>query len=199
MFPGEQVTNGRLQIFDANLPEFQLQATGLDIEGAPTPERWRAAGEQLMHLNRVTKWALGDWINYGKSRREWGNKYEDSLDALDLEPTQVRQYSMVSEGFSRDRRHWPLRWSYYRDVVNFEPDIQDRLLTLATEQRWTSVELRNYGTSGTRHGGRAASGPRASTGLFMRTRLGPTSPERRDLGTRSKRTIPRCPWRTSRH
>ena len=130
-----------LQTVSENLEGFELQATGLVITGTPTSEHWLFAGQQLRLLNEASRWAIGDWVNFGKAQREWGDLYAHALSTLDLEPIRARQYSMTSAAFSPERRRWKVCWSHYREVAGFEEDIQDRMLTLAEEQRWGSAEL----------------------------------------------------------
>ena len=51
---------------------------------------------------------------------------------------------MTSAAFSPERRRYNVPWSHYRDVVGFDSNVQDRILTLAEEQRWTSTEIRAH-------------------------------------------------------
>jgi hypothetical protein len=84
---------------------FEIVPSGLKVNGDPTFDEWLKFGSVLNAIGRASAWAVGDWINYGEDKTEWGEKYSQALSSLNYEYGTLRNYSWVSRCFPPDKRH----------------------------------------------------------------------------------------------
>ena len=56
------------------LGPFRLMAGGLEVQGEPSFEEWQRAGKALSVIEAKSRWWMGDWLAYGDTRSEWGDK-----------------------------------------------------------------------------------------------------------------------------
>ena len=78
---------------------FRLGRVGLTVNGSPSFAEWQRAGRTLRHLDEKARWWRGDWIAYGETRTEWGDKYEHECNELGLDYGTVRNLKSLSKVF----------------------------------------------------------------------------------------------------
>jgi hypothetical protein len=122
-------------------PGFEFSASGMKVIGDPTYQQWRDTGEGLLRIERVVKWWIGDWLQYGE--RRWGEMYSQAMDATGLAYETCRNAKWVSESIPPERRRPELSFEHHKTVAALSPGEQDTWLDKATADHLTVVELRH--------------------------------------------------------
>lgn len=113
---------------------FELTALGMVVHGQPSITEWAAFGRKLFGIRTGLQWAIGDWINYGQSRVDWGEKYDQALAAFDYDYGYLANMSSIAAKFEQSRRT-PLSWSHHQAVAALPAPQADELLKLAVASR----------------------------------------------------------------
>lgn len=121
---------------------FEFVPTGLVIHGMPTLEQWIEFGQVLVGAASHIQWAIGDWINHGEKRHDWGEKYQQALDAFHLEYQYLCNLSYVAREFEISRRRENLSISHHQEVAALPRPLQDELLDQAEAEQLSVRELR---------------------------------------------------------
>jgi hypothetical protein len=114
---------------------YVLGERGLDVHGTPTLAQHEAAGLFIDRVNRAGGWWKVDWIAYADTRPEWRAEMEESIP-----PATRRQYRYIGKAFPLDKRIDGVEFAHHAAVVNFEPELRDRVLKTAAREGWTSRE-----------------------------------------------------------
>jgi len=124
---------------------FEIVSTGLKVNGKPDFEAWLKFGDVLNGLGRACAWAVGDWINYGEDRTDYGEKYSQALSSLNYEYGTLRNYSWVARCFPQDQRHINTLSVGHHMVVaskDIEPEAREEYLLMAEQKGYSRDELR---------------------------------------------------------
>ena len=124
------------------LGHFTLSQTGLVVHGDPTFAEWETCGTFLRQIEAASRWWMGDWLAYGETRSEWGDKYEHECSVLKHGYSDIRTLKSLSKKFELSRRRDNLTWDHHAAVWGLPTDEQDRLLGLAEAQKWKRKDLR---------------------------------------------------------
>lgn len=120
-----------------------VTAVGLILPDGLSFDVWAKLGEQLLFLGRGATWWMGDWLFYGEHRGGYGEMYSQVLqDKFGLEYNTLAIVTLVAKKVEFLRRRKNLSWSHHREVVKFEPEVQDAWLNLAEQDSWTRQRLR---------------------------------------------------------
>lgn len=135
------------------LPEGSVHPLGFELTDVEmTFDEWHAFGVRLSTAQNWTRWALGDWWNWGTGL--FGEDMttavvgsdEDRmgalLDQVDLSPETIKMYARVCEAVARSRRRADLKFRHHAAVYKLEPAEQDVWLQRAADEKWTSDRLR---------------------------------------------------------
>ena len=112
------------------------------MKGDPSFADWRRAGKTLRQIDETARWWRGDWIVYGETRSEWGDKYEHECGELGLDYGSVANLKSLSKEFNFSRRREKLSWNHHAAVASLPEKEQDRLLDLAEREQLPYRELR---------------------------------------------------------
>lgn len=143
------MTDALTTIIDAETGEildvrpFEMTSTGLVIRGLPTLDQWVEYGQVLVDASSALQWAIGDWINYGESRHDWGEKYTQALSAFQYKYEYLRNIAWVARSFDVSRRRDTLTFSHHQEVAPLDQPTQDKLLDKAEQEGLTRDQLRD--------------------------------------------------------
>lgn len=132
-----------LTLSPAATDHFEMTRAGLVIHGQPTLDQWLECGQLLVGMANSLQWAIGDWINHGKERADWGEKYAQALDAFQLEYKYLCNISYVAREFDISRRREQLSFSHHQEVASLDHATQDKLLDKAEQEHMSRDELRD--------------------------------------------------------
>jgi len=117
---------------DMTIAGFTLTATGLIIDGQPSFEDWQRVGAFIERAGSGVQWWIGDWLNYGEGRGEWGEMYDQAADIFGSDNKEsVRKMSQVSEQFQFGSRDPDLDWGHHKAVMWCEAQEKEQLLEWA--------------------------------------------------------------------
>lgn len=121
---------------------FHMTRNGLEVTGEPTFEQWLNQWNSLIGIHRAVQWAIADMILYAEKKAAWGEMYAQALDATQLDYKYLVNIVSVARAYERPRRRDDLSFSHHERVKVFPPDIQDRALQVAADQKLGRDETR---------------------------------------------------------
>ncbi len=121
---------------------FVMQPLGLVISGNPTYEQWDVYGRRLFNIINASAWALGDWLNYGEGRSDWGEMWLQAAQTTQKSEDSMMSAMNVCKKFPVDRRRQDLSFGHHREVAALPELDQNRFLDLAEQHQWSVRELR---------------------------------------------------------
>lgn len=77
------------------------------------------------------QWWIGDWLNYGEGRPEWGDKYEQAISIFGLNYGTLSTYKSVAAAFDICLRRQNLSWSHHNALASQPPAVRRELLEAA--------------------------------------------------------------------
>lgn len=119
---GEQIvpTNEGVQLQlvpDDNEPSFaHFNGVGLVFDAGTTVEEWQKVGVGMAHVNSVSGFALGDWLNYGAATFD-KKQYKAAVVATGMKVGTLRNMASVAKRFSHDQRRVGLSFDHHRLLV----------------------------------------------------------------------------------
>lgn len=123
---------------------YDLQATGLLVQGELSFEDWSGIGAWLEAAEQGIQWWIGDWMVYGESR--YGDQYVQALESTGWAIATIRQYQWVCEKVPRQNRRSDLSFFHHRAVAELDAKDQAAWLKKAAEgdagDTWTVDRLR---------------------------------------------------------
>lgn len=123
---------------------FKLTATGMLITGKPTIEQWTGIGIVLKRMSDATPYAIGEWLAYGYSRKEWQSLLDEAIDATGLsQKTLLNQVSVVRSVGVHEREIAPSP-SHASAVQGLPRPEQTKYLQRARDEGLTREELRRH-------------------------------------------------------
>lgn len=131
-----------------DFPEVSANLVRLEPDGMishinePVPfEDWLEFGNKLWTVHNAIQWAIGDWVEYGKTH--YGEKYSQALDITRYTEGTLYNFGYVARNIETSRRRENLSWTHHAAVASLEPDAQDTLLDIAESQQMGRDELRD--------------------------------------------------------
>lgn len=119
-----------------------LTATGIVCNGSVSFDDWQRAGAFIERCGGAVQWWIGDWLNYGEGRPEWGDKYEEAIQIFDREYGSLANLKSISKLFDFNRRVKNLSWTHHREVAHLAKSDADALLKEAEGKDWSCSVLR---------------------------------------------------------
>lgn len=120
----------------------QVLMTGvsLEIPAHLSFEDWERAGHKISGLIDSSAWWLGDWLVYGKTN--YADRYQHAVRAVGLRYQTLRNYAWVARRFNIGRRRAALTFQHHAEVASLPVEEQEKLLTQAELETWTTKQLR---------------------------------------------------------
>lgn len=116
---------------DIQLGSFTLSAVGLQISGTPTFDEWLGAGQYFERVEGAVQWWIGDWLNFGEGRPEWGDKYEQAISIFNRPYDTLAEYKAVARTYQFPERSGNLSWSHHQALAYEDPKVRAKLLSAA--------------------------------------------------------------------
>jgi len=121
---------------------YELNDNGLTINGTLTHDEWLRIGTSLQYRFRGVQFAVGDWLAYGETQREWGNIYKEAEERFEVPAGTLAQWKRVSNAIPPCKRLHELSWSHHHMVASAPAETRDRLLKLALDKQMTVAKLK---------------------------------------------------------
>ena len=131
-------SNGFSFEMNASLPasnKFALSEVGIDFREDLSFEEWSDLGQRIACAGRSLGFLIGDWVNYGESRKDYGKKYSEALQATGFDYSTLKLYSRVARHIDRVTRVTQLSFEHHRKVAMLEPEEQKRWLGAASKAK----------------------------------------------------------------
>lgn len=106
--------------------KFTVSAAGIEFHDDLTFEEWSEIGEEIARAGRSLGFLIGDWINYGESRKDYGDKYAEALKATGFDYGTLRNYSNVARRVKLSLRNDNLSWEHHRKVAPLKDEAQQK-------------------------------------------------------------------------
>lgn len=120
---------------------YELSEVGIEFNDAISIEEWTDLGQRIARAGRSLGFLIGDWINYGESRKDFGKKYTEALKATGLDYSTLKLYSRVALHVERVTRVTQLSFEHHRKVAMLEPEEQERWLKIASKAAETDQPI----------------------------------------------------------
>lgn len=125
-----------------------LTAMGIRTERQDlSTEEFNCLFSASLSISRSANWLLGDTLNLAD--RQWGNnatgsKYEEAARKTGLSLNSIKQIALTCKAIPLERRHPDLSFTHHVEArcYSCNPDVQDKLLAQASEQRLNVKTMR---------------------------------------------------------
>jgi len=124
-----------------SIPGMKLTPTGIIFNGKVTAANWAKAGEQFARYEGGLNWWIGDWLNHGEERPEWGDKYEKAKGCFSAKYQTIANIKSVSKNVEFYRRREKLSWNHHKVVSPLTPAKQKAWLKRAESKGWSARKL----------------------------------------------------------
>jgi hypothetical protein len=116
-------------------PAYRLTPIGVEFLGELTREDWVALGRKLGDAGKSLGFLIGDWLNYGEGKGDWGDTYTEAMRITGLEYKTLRDYASVSRKVQLSLRNDNLAFELHKKVAPIkDPEEQRKWLGVAQKQ-----------------------------------------------------------------
>lgn len=116
-------------------PRYNVSPLGIDFHGDITREEWTNLGERLGNAGRSIGFLIGDWLNYGNGKGDWGDTYTEAMRITGLENKTLRNYASVSRKVQLSLRKDNLPFELHSKVAPIkDSEVQQKWLNVAEKQ-----------------------------------------------------------------
>lgn len=107
---------------------FKSTATGLRLPRGKVPyQKWEEYGQALRWIQRSLRWAIGDWLNYGK--RTYGQMYSQAIEIFpEYSQSSLEKCAYVSDAYPYDTRRSAVGWTLHAEVAKLPPAEREQWL-----------------------------------------------------------------------
>ena len=117
-------------------PAFRLSPVGIEFLGDLDQQEWTELGTKLGEAGRSIGFLIGDWLNYGNGRGEWGNTYENAMTITGLDYNTLAMYARVALKVQFSMRVLNLSFEHHRKVASLKTDEEKKKwLKVAQKER----------------------------------------------------------------
>lgn len=112
-----------------------LTPLGIQFHGELNREEWVQLGQKLGNAGRSIGFLIGDWLNYGDGKGDWGDTYTEAMRITGLEYKTLSDYAAVSRKVAFPLRNGNLAFELHKKVAPLkDPDQQAKWLKIAHHQ-----------------------------------------------------------------
>lgn len=116
-------------------PAYSLSRVGIRFHGELDHDGWVELGTQLGDAGRSIGFLIGDWLNYGDGKGEWGDTYTEAMRITGLEYKTLRDYASVSRKVQLSLRNDNLAYELHKKVAPLKDETeQKKWLQVAEKQ-----------------------------------------------------------------
>lgn len=128
---------------------FALTPTGAVITGEPSFEDYNTALYNCQTVANGCMWTLGDLLNYGENRGEWGDMYSQALELTQKSYDSLSRASRMSRLYPKAQRVPEVSWSHHLEAASLRDETaRTTILHKAAEYGWSRDDLRQHVTTG---------------------------------------------------
>lgn len=143
---GHHSASGGNFVIDYKIQDDALAVRGFSPLGYLPPsaisfDQWTQDGEALRLVLDASKFAIGDWINYGIAK--WGSKYDQAIHSGFGNYNKLTKYAWVAGKVPRLNRRPVLTWTHHHHVASLRVDCQVEWLEAAIDKGWDTEDLRD--------------------------------------------------------
>jgi len=109
-----------------------------------TRVEWLAIGERLGRADDAVSWRIGDWINVGAGRSDWGDIYALAVEITGRKRHSLSQMARVARCYPPGARHAGVTWSSHRDAMGLPEGARMHALVTAQAERWGRDRMRAH-------------------------------------------------------
>jgi hypothetical protein len=114
---------------------FRITPLGIQFHGDISRDEWEQLGRKLGNAGRSIGFLIGDWLNYGNGKGDWGNTYTEAMRITGLDHVTLAMYARVSRCIQIDTRVSNLAFELHRKVAPIkDPEEQKKWLKAAEKQ-----------------------------------------------------------------
>lgn len=114
---------------------YTLGVKSLEVRGFPSYDQHEAVGLFIDRVNEAGGWWKADWLDYAATRKDWQDQVDENVP-----PATRRQYRYIRKAFPVSQRVDGLTFSHHAAVVNFAPELREKVLKTAVAEGWTTRE-----------------------------------------------------------
>lgn len=113
----------------------RITPLGIQFHGDISREEWIQLGQKLGNAGRSIGFLIGDWLNYGNGKGDWGDTYTEAMRITGLEYKTLSEYASVSRKIHFSMRLENLSFSLHHKVAPIKDDEAKRKwLRIAAKQ-----------------------------------------------------------------
>ena len=114
---------------------YTITPSGIVFHGETSREDWVLLGEKLGKAGRSIGFLIGDWLNFGEVKGEWGNVYDEAMRITGMEYNTLAMYARVAKKVQFSTRVLNLAFETHRKVASLkDPEDQKKWLKIAQQQ-----------------------------------------------------------------
>lgn len=119
---------------------FVFSQTGISVTGKPTFEVWQEGLARLAKIEGASQKAIGDMLNYGAGRVDWGEKYAQAVDSAQAKTW--TNYASVASKYKPGEWVPELSYTHHAEVAYLPKPDRKKLLKRAVAEGMTVSKLR---------------------------------------------------------
>lgn len=105
---------------------YALTATGIEFHEDISKEEWTELGRKLGEAGRSLGFLIGDWLNYGNGKGQWGDTYTEAMRITGLEYKTLRDYASVSRKIKLSLRNDNLAFELHKKIAPIKDESEQR-------------------------------------------------------------------------
>lgn len=106
-----------------------------------TYEEWYEAGRELAGWVQGYQWAIGDWVNYGTQKYDYGKCDEAVQELFGLKKQTLQHYSSVARTYEPCIRMQDLSFAHHQIAAPLPPEERMAILEEAKKEKLTKRQL----------------------------------------------------------
>jgi hypothetical protein len=124
-----------ITVLDIESPSFRMTPIGIEFLSELSREDWAKLGQKLGSAGKSLGFLIGDWLNYGDGKGDWGDTYTEAMAITGLEYKTLQMYATVSRKVQMTTRVGNLAFELHRKVAPIkDPQQQKKWLRVAEKQ-----------------------------------------------------------------
>lgn len=114
---------------------FRITPLGIEFDSDISRDEWVQLGQQLGNAGRSIGFLIGDWLNYGNGKGDWGNAYDQAMRITGMEYNTLAMYARVAKNVQFSTRVLNLPFELHRKIAPIkDPEDQKKWLKIAEKQ-----------------------------------------------------------------
>lgn len=115
---------------------YRISPMGIEFTGEVSFQEWKDLGGRLGNAGRSLGFLIGDWLNYGDGKGEWGNTYDNAMEITGLDYNELAKFASVSRKVQFWLRRQNLGFEHHRKVAPLKTDEEkSKWLQIAEKER----------------------------------------------------------------